>query len=329
MGGNSSKVIDPVGATIASVTGNRFINKTQDLMSQIIDPFGNRLEKEIKFFGDTAKAVDGFWDNVHIGAHRDTGNMIKGIYTGDWSMFKDSFLSLGTAALYAIGGVAGAMTGQAWLVAAAVVALDGHYNQSQLTSHAVTQVGELEKDIFGSSYILDNVDLITAAIVIAGSIYAGGKGFGLLADISGVSSALSSYSQYMEYFKIVSGGYSVYDGYAQWQYALELYDKLMSDYKSWVMQATMEHVAFNKMWDAVYGDLNVWYEAMPGGYLFNAGVGSDEYSISSINEQSAYCLALNTKRDVDFDRYFTNPFEIDYVGLNIDDIKPEDLKYKD
>ena len=95
------------------------------------------------------------------------------------------------------------------------------------------------------------------------------------------------------------------------------------------MQATMEHIAFNKMWDAVYGDLNVWYEAMPGGYLFNAGVGSDEYSISSINEQSAYCLALNTKRDVDFDRYFTNPFEIDYVGLNIDDIKPEDLKYKD
>ena len=63
--------------------------------------------------------------------------------------------------------------------------------------------------------------------------------------------------------------------------------------------------------------------------IFNAGVGIDEYSISSINEQSAYCLALNTKRDVDFDRYFTNPFEIDYVGLNIDDIKPEDLKYKD
>jgi hypothetical protein len=51
-------------------------------------------------------------------------------------------------------------------------------------------------------------------------------------------------------------------------------------------------------------DINI-SRMMPGGYLFNAGVGSDEYSISSINEQSAYCLALNTKRDVDFDRYFT------------------------
>ena len=154
MGGNSSKVIDPVGATIASVTGNKTLNKIQDTLSHIIDPIGYRLENEIKFLGDTAKAVDGFWDNVHIGAHRDTGNMIKGIYTGDWSMFRDSFLSLGTAALYVIGGVAGAMTGQAWLVAAAVVALDGHYNQSQLTSHAVTQVGELEKDIFGSFKLL-------------------------------------------------------------------------------------------------------------------------------------------------------------------------------
>ena len=103
----------------------------------------------------------------------------------------------------------------------------------------------------------------------------------------------------------------------------------MSDYQAFLNQANIEVQQFNQMWDAVYGDLNVWYEAMPGGYLFNAGVGSDEYSISSINEQSAYCLALNTKRDVDFDRYFTNPFEIDYVGLNIDDIKPEDLKYKD
>lgn len=298
-------------------------------MGGVVKSISRGLSSVVKFVGKTVKEVGGFVVNVGTGVIKNVVGAVGGAITGDWTKFRDSLIGVVSTGIYGVAGVVGLTTGQYYITAAALVALDGQYNEGQLTSHIVTTVGKFEREIFGSQNILDNVDIITSGIVIIGSLYAGAKGIGLLGELTGLNSYLSQYSNYVNYFKVASGAYSVYDAYTQWQQALELYDNLMSDYQAFLNQANIEMQQFNQIWDAVYGDLNVWYEAMPGGYLFNAGVGSDEYSISSINEQSAYCLALNTKRDVDFDRYFTNPFEIDYVGLNIDDIKPEDLKYKD
>ena len=298
-------------------------------MGGAVKAISNVVSSVVDFVVKTVEKVVDFAVNVVTGVLKNVVGVVEGAITGDWTKFRDSLLGVVSTALYGLAAVVGFATGQYYITAAALVALDGQYNEGQLTSHIVTTVGKFEREIFGSKNILDNVDIITSSIVIIGSLYAGAKGIGLLSDLTGVTSYLQNYADYVNYFNVARGAYSVYDAYTQWQHAIELYDQLMSDYQAFLNQANREVQQFNQMWDAVYGDLNVWYEAMPGGYLFNAGVGSDEYSISSINEQSAYCLALNTKRDVDFDRYFTNPFEIDYVGLNIDDIKPEDLKYKD
>ena len=298
-------------------------------MGGLAKAVSNAVSSVVDFVGKTVEKVVDFAVNVVTGVLKNVVGAITGAITGDWTKFRDSLLGGISTALYGLAAVVGFATGQYYITAAALVALDGQYNEGQLTSHIVTTVGKFEREIFGSKNILDNVDIITTSIVIIGSLYAAGQGIGILSKITGLTSYLANYADYVNYFKVARGAYSVYDAYTQWQHAIELYDQLMSDYQAFLNQANREVQQFNQMWDAVYGDLNVWYEAMPGGYLFNAGVGSDEYSISSINEQSAYCLALNTKRDVDFDRYFTNPFEIDYVGLNIDDIKPEDLKYKD
>ena len=298
-------------------------------MGGVVKAISNVVSSVVDFVVKTVEKVVDFAVNVVTGVLKNVVGAITGAITGDWTKFRDSLLGVVSTALYGLAAVVGFATGQYYITAAALVALDGQYNEGQLTSHIVTTVGKFEREIFGSKNILDNVDIITSSIVIIGSLYAAGKGIGMLSKITGLTSYLANYADYVNYFNVATGAYSVYDAYTQWQHAIELYDQLMSDYQAFLNQANREVQQFNQMWDAVYGDLNVWYEAMPGGYLFNAGVGSDEYSISSINEQSAYCLALNTKRDVDFDRYFTNPFEIDYVGLNIDDIKPEDLKYKD
>ena len=298
-------------------------------MGGVVKAISNVVSSVVDFVVKTVEKVVDFAVNVVTGVLKNVVGAITGAITGDWTKFRDSLLGVVSTALYGLAAVVGFATGQYYITAAALVALDGQYNEGQLTSHIVTTVGKFEREIFGSKNILDNVDIITSGIVIIGSLYAAGQGIGILSKITGLTSYLANYADYVNYFNVATGAYSVYDAYTQWQHAIELYDQLMSDYQAFLNQANREVQQFNQMWDAVYGDLNVWYEAMPGGYLFNAGVGSDEYSISSINEQSAYCLALNTKRDVDFDRYFTNPFEIDYVGLNIDDIKPEDLKYKD
>ena len=298
-------------------------------MGGLAKAVSNAVSSVVDFVEKTVEKVVDYAVNVVTGVLENVVGAITGAITGDWTKFRDSLLGVVSTGLYGLAAVVGYMAGQYYITAAALVALDGQYNEGQLTSHIVTTVGKFEREIFGSKNILDNVDIITSGIVIIGSLYAAGQGVAILSKITGLTSYLANYADYVNYFKVATGAYSVYDAYTQWQHAIELYDQLMSDYQAFLNQANREVQQFNQMWDAVYGDLNVWYEAMPGGYLFNAGVGSDEYSISSINEQSAYCLALNTKRDVDFDRYFTNPFEIDYVGLNIDDIKPEDLKYKD
>ena len=298
-------------------------------MGGVVKAISNVVSSVVDFVVKTVEKVVDFAVNVVTGVLKNVVGVVAGAITGDWTKFRDSLIGVVSTAIYGVAGVVGFATGQYYITAAALVALDGQYNEGQLTSHIVTTVGKFEREIFGSKNILDNVDIITSGIVIIGSLYAAGKGVAILSKITGLTSYLANYADYVNYFEVATGAYSVYDAYTQWQHAIELYDQLMSDYQAFLNQANREVQQFNQMWDAVYGDLNVWYEAMPGGYLFNAGVGSDEYSISSINEQSAYCLALNTKRDVDFDRYFTNPFEIDYVGLNIDDIKPEDLKYKD
>ena len=298
-------------------------------MGGAVKAISNVVSSVVDFVVKTVEKVVDFAVNVVTGVLENVVGAITGAITGDWTKFRDSLLGVVSTAIYGVAAVVGFATGQYYITAAALVALDGQYNEGQLTSHIVTTVGKFEREIFGSKNILDNVDIITSGIVIIGSLYAAGQGIAMLSKITGLTSYLANYADYVNYFQVATGAYSVYDAYTQWQHAIELYDQLMSDYQAFLNQANREVQQFNQMWDAVYGDLNVWYEAMPGGYLFNAGVGSDEYSISSINEQSAYCLALNTKRDVDFDRYFTNPFEIDYVGLNIDDIKPEDLKYKD
>ena len=298
-------------------------------MGGVVKAISNVVSSVVDLLVKTVEKVVDFAVNVVTGVLKNVVGAITGAITGDWTKFRDSLLGVVSTAIYGVAAVVGFATGQYYITAAALVALDGQYNEGQLTSHIVTTVGKFEREIFGSKNILDNVDIITSGIVIIGSLYAAGQGIGILSKITGLTSYLANYADYVNYFNVATGAYSVYDAYTQWQHAIELYDQLMSDYQAFLNQANREVQQFNQMWDAVYGDLNVWYEAMPGGYLFNAGVGSDEYSISSINEQSAYCLALNTKRDVDFDRYFTNPFEIDYVGLNIDDIKPEDLKYKD
>ena len=298
-------------------------------MGGVAKSISNVVSSVVDFVVKTVEKVVDFAVNVVTGVLKNVVGAITGAITGDWTKFRDSLLGVVSTAIYGVAAVVSYMAGQYYITAAALVALDGQYNEGQLTSHIVTTVGKFEREILGSKNILDNVDIITSGIVIIGSLYAAGQGVAILSKITGLTSYLANYADYVNYFEVATGAYSVYDAYTQWQHAIELYDQLMSDYQAFLNQANREVQQFNQMWDAVYGDLNVWYEAMPGGYLFNAGVGSDEYSISSINEQSAYCLALNTKRDVDFDRYFTNPFEIDYVGLNIDDIKPEDLKYKD
>jgi hypothetical protein len=281
------------------------------------------VEKAVDFVVETIETVVEFAVNVVKGVIKGVVGMVEGIITGDWTKFRDSFVSIFQTAVYALGAVVGIATGNPWLIAASVVALDGLHNEGRLTAHIVRTIGKIERELFGSENILENLEIITASIIIVGSLYSGAKGFGLLADASGIGSIVNS-----QYFQVGMGVYSVADAYMQFQEAQGLYDSLMADYQKWLQGVGQKAEYFNTVWDKVYGEPDILYAASAGGYLFNAGAGSNEYSVSTIHEQSTYLLGIDNQRDIDFDRYFNDPMDIDYPALNIEDTKPEIIRYQ-
>jgi phage-related protein len=196
-------------------------------MGGAVKSISNVVSSVVDFVVKTVEKVVDFAVNVVTGVLKNVVGAITGAINGDWTKFRDSLLGVVSTAIYGVAAVVGFVTGQYYIAAAALVALDGQYNEGQLTSHIVTTVGKFEREIFGSKNILDNVDIITSGIVIIGSLYAGAKGIGLLGDITGLNSYLSQYSNYVNYFKVATGAYSVYDAYTQWQHAIDLYDQLV------------------------------------------------------------------------------------------------------
>jgi hypothetical protein len=284
------------------------------IVDTVIDPIGGIINDAVDFIGKTLEEIADFADNVVKGVANNIKGMFKGIVEGDWTNFRDSFVGVATTVVYVVAAIYGGPIG----IAAAMVALDG-----RLTTYAVTILGKVERELFGSENILNHVDEISTAVIIAGSLYAAYVGMPILAKASGVAAFLNQ-----AYVQVSLGIYSISDAYMQFQEAQSLYEDLMADYQKWLEAAMQKSKQFNEIWDAVYGDIDLLYEASAGGYLFNAGAGSNEYSVSAIHEQSTYLLGIDNQRDIDFDRYFNDPMDIDYPALNIEDTKPEIIRYQ-
>lgn len=288
--------------------------------------FTRKVTRAVRRVGRSVRKAVKYVFNVAKGIVKNLGKAVEGILEGDWEQFKEGVLGTLETGLYVLGGVFGVITQNYWLVAAAMVALDGQHNQGQLTYSIVKEIGRAETNIFGTDNIKENAELIAMSITMVSSLATSIAGISLLAKLPTVASIMSQYSSYINTAKIALGTYSIYEAYNKYQEAKDLYDELMAEYQEFMAEISQKVISFNKMWDSVYGNLNLWYSAMPGGNLFNAAAGSTEYSISSINEQCAYCLALDTKRDYEIEQYYYNPMNIDYVNLNIDDIKPQILR---
>jgi len=278
------------------------------IVDKYVDPIMGYAKRKIKPLGRLYDIADTFTENVVKGIGKNVLGMVEGIVSGNWTKFRDSTLGIVTTAAFIVTAIFGGPVG----IAAAVVGLDAQYNQGQLTFSAVKGLGVLEKKLFGSDNIQRHAEEIALAIILASAAYTAYtvQGLNLL---SGFNSLINAYT--------------FYKAYKDYEAAKDLYDNLMKQYKEWLEKVNQALEKANKIWDYVYGNLEVWVEAMPGGYLFNSGVGSDEYSISSIHEQCAYSLMLDTKKDDDLDMMVLNPSEINWVKLNIEDIKPKAINF--
>ena len=125
-------------------------------MGGAVKAISNVVSSVVDFVVKTVEKVVDFAVNVVTGVLKNVVGVVAGAITGDWTKFRDSLLGVVSTALYGVAAVVGFATGQYYITAAALVALDGQYNEGQLTSHIVTTVGKFEREIFGSKIILDN-----------------------------------------------------------------------------------------------------------------------------------------------------------------------------
>lgn len=237
------------------------------------------------------------------------------MFEGDWVKFRDGVAGTFTTIVYVLAAAIGVITGNWWLTAAAIVALDGQHNNGNLTYEGVKLVGKVETALLDTHFIEEYAREISTTLVIIGSVYAGYVGGGAimkLVNIGSLNAVLKAYSY-------ASSLYGIYDNLQKFEEFRAYYKKLLDEYKAWAEQVQQAYAQTKTQWFEMFANLEnqeVCYQAMAGGYLYNAGAGSDEYSVSSIHEPNAYMLGIDTKRDVNHDRMLFMNDELDYQNLN-------------
>jgi hypothetical protein len=271
-------------------------------------------------------SIGSFSRNVFGGIGNNLALMVEGITEGKWSKFRDGLMGTFTTALYVIAGVIGVVTGQWWLTAMAVVALDGQHNQGMLTKDAVELLGKIETAITQTHYLQKYAAEVTTALVVVSSLVAGAYGGDALIKWANISSL----SQLLNYYSYASGVYGIYDSIKAFEEFREYYKNLLDEYMAWAEQAKQAYAQSRAAWFDLFANIEnqeICYESMAGGYLYNAGAGSDEYSVSTIHEPNAYMLSIDTKRDTDLDRTIFFNSEVDYTDLKLEYYKEPIMKW--
>lgn len=321
-----------------NVAKGDFKSAWDDLRSDIKEvggDFGDMLRSQWDLMGEVnalgwdavgLDSVGDFTRNVFSGIGNNLALMVEGVTEGKWSKFRDGLVGTITTAMYIIAGAIGVITGNWWLTAAAIVALDGQHNNGALTKDTVELLGKIEKAITGTTYLQDYAAEVTAVLIVAASLYAGfygGQALLKLADIGSLNTLLN-------YYSITTSVYGIYDNLQAFAEFRAYYKALLDEYLAWAQQLQQAYAQSKAQWFELYANLEnqeVCYEAMAGGYLYNAGAGSDEYSVSIIHEPSAYMLVLDTRRDTELDRTIFFNSEVDYVDLRLEYVEEPITKW--
>lgn len=340
-----SDAVDAAGNLIVNVAKGDFKEAWDDLRADVKEigyDIADLTRSHFNLLGEVSAlpwdavgldSVGDFTRNVYSGIGNNLGLMIEGVAEGKWSKFRDGLMGTLTTAAYVIAGIIGVVTGQYWLTAMAIIALDGQHNQGMLTRDAVELLGRVEKGITGTDYLSRYADEVTMALVAVSSVVAGFYGGNVLgeyfsaqiglANIAGLQSALKIYNY-------ATAVYGIYDNIQAFEEYRSYYKNLLDEYMAWAEQMQQAYAQSKAQWFELYANLEnqeVCYEAMAGGYLYNAGAGSDEYSVSTIHEPSAYMLVLDTRRDTELDRTIFFNSEVDYTDLRLEYVKEPIMKW--
>lgn len=239
--------------------------------------------------GDFLNSAANFTENVIVGVLNNISDFTIGIVTGDLAKAWSAFKSLVTVALVAIVVV---LSGFSILpIVAGLIVLDAQYNSSAFLLHILDIIGSIEHALLGTDYIREYKEIIAMSLALISTFYIGYQAFQYISNMDWVVSLKESYTSLFTaftYIKDVMAGYDIYDGLKTilesrdyWQNMLENYIADMQAYINTIAQARQQ-------WFDIYSDPETIGRVLAGGDIYNAGAGSDLYSISDAYEPYRY-----------------------------------------
>jgi hypothetical protein len=294
--------------------GNVFDSVT-DVFEDIVDVVSKAAEEIV----DVVEAVAQFAINVHVGVVENAVAMVSGAIQGDWTQFRDAGLSTVTTAVaiaaIVVGGfltLFGIPIGPL-ILAAGIITLDAQHNDGKLLSRVINYAAELEKVTLKSNYIEEYASeiqmLITTAAIVGASIYGGGY----LSDISGVSSAMASWSTQIAVLNASYGTYQIYMAIQSIKNSQAYWEEKLREAEEYYRKVIAQAQAAKDQWFDMMTNPDMINRIQAGGDLFNMGAGHDLFSVTNVAEPR-YALGLIDKSDPEMDRLMNNRYFAQYAG---------------
>jgi len=243
--------------------------------------------------GDLFVVAADFAVNVEKGFAQANDDVFNGIRTGD---FQKAWGGIKTTITVLVVAIAVVYSGfNPLVIMAAIVVLDAQFNGSEFLLHLLDIVGNIEHALFGTNYIDEYKEIIASALVMISTFYVGYMAFTYIANLDSVIALKESYASLYKaftYIQDVMSGYDIYDGFKTILESKEYWNKLLEQYIA-DLQAYINSVsAARQQWFDIYSDTETIGRVLAGGDIYNAGAGSDLYSVSDAYEPYGYMAGI-------------------------------------
>lgn len=261
------------------------------------------MGKVVSAIGDIIDSAVDLVVNTVEGVINSVADFAVGVVTGDFKKAFGAVFKLVTVVAVAFAIVS---SGFALLpILAGIVVLDATYNGSMFLRSVLTFLGSVEHALLGTDFINEYKEIIIGALVLVSTFYIASESYKYLQQLDFIKTIKDSYAtlfQAWETLGKVMSGYNIYDGFKSILDSKEYWDNMLQEYIA-NLQNHIDTIAQARgQWFAVYSDTETIGRILAGGDIYNAGAGSELYSVSDAFEPYRYqtgIVSFNVNDEMD------------------------------
>lgn len=270
------------------------------------------MGKVVAAIGDVIESAVDLVVNTVTGVIESVADFAVGVVTGDFKKAFGALFDIITVVAVAFVIVS---SGFALLpIMAGIVVLDAKYNGSMFLRSVLGFLGAIENITFGTDFINEYTDIIVGALVLVSTFYIGQQAFQYLQQLEWIKGLHGSYSSLFDAWKTlgkVMSGYDIYSSVKGILESKEYWDNLLREYIDNMQNYINTINQARAQWFDIYSDTETIGRVLAGGDVYNAGAGSELYSISDAYEPYRYQTGIvsqyvndETDKMVNHNRYY-------------------------